>query len=237
MNSPLAKVLHPLAGRPLVHHVVASARRAGAGPIAIVVGHQAEAVRASFGGDEADLVFVHQAERLGTGHATSVGLSALENQSGDVLVLCGDVPLLRPETLGELIRRHRSEAAAVTVLTAIMGDPSGYGRVLRERGARGRVAAIVEDADATETERAIPEINSGTYIFALDFLARAILRLQAENRQGEYYLTDVVAMAAAENRPAEAFPAPIPEEVSGINNPADLSRAEAYFAAREMEGP
>jgi bifunctional UDP-N-acetylglucosamine pyrophosphorylase/glucosamine-1-phosphate N-acetyltransferase len=237
MNSPLAKVLHPLAGRPLVHHVVASARRAGAGPIAIVVGHQAQTVRESFCGDEVDLVFVHQAKRLGTGHAASIGLSALGNQSGDVLLLCGDVPLLRPETIGKLIQQHRSAAAAVTVLTAILKEPSGYGRVLRETGPGGRVVAIVEDADATETERAIPEINSGTYIFALDFLARAIPRLQAENRQGEYYLTDVVAMAAAENRPVEAFPAPIPEEVSGINNPADLARAEAFFAAREEKGP
>ncbi|HBK79324.1 MAG TPA: hypothetical protein DDZ83_06520 [Nitrospinae bacterium] len=233
MKSPLAKVLHTLAGRPLIHHAVEAARRAGAAPIAVVVGHQAGAVREAFAGDEADLSFPVQAEQLGTGHAASVGLGALEGLSGDVLVLCGDVPLLRDETLEALIRRHRESEAAVTVLTALVEAPSGYGRVLREGGPGGRVAAIVEETDATGAQRAVREINSGTYIFDLAFLAGALPRIRAENRQGEYYLPDAVSMAVAEKKGAEALPAGHPEEALGVNDPGDLARAEAILAARD----
>ena len=145
MGSSLAKVLHPLGGKPLIQHVVTSARKISVNPIVLVVGHQAEAVQAEFGKDEKDIFFALQAEQLGTGHATSIGVSAIPQTSGDVLVLCGDVPLLRPETLHELVDLHRKEGAVVTVLTAIMEDPSGYGRMLREGGPNGRVVGIKED--------------------------------------------------------------------------------------------
>jgi bifunctional UDP-N-acetylglucosamine pyrophosphorylase/glucosamine-1-phosphate N-acetyltransferase len=237
MKSPIAKVLHRLADEPLIKHVVTLARGAGARPISLVVGHQADAVREVFLGDESDLLFAHQAEQLGTGHAASIGLSTLEDRSGDVLLLCGDVPLLRPETLDDLILRHRQAGAAVTILSAVLDDPSGYGRIVRQgREGEGRVLGIVEDADATQEQRAIRELNSGTYIFDLEFLSLAILRIQAENNQGEYYLTDVAAMAESEGRQVAAFPAPEPEEASGVNDTADLARAEAYFAARRHKG-
>lgn len=240
MKSPIAKVLHLLAGEPLIKHVVTLARSAGARPISLVVGHQAGAVREVFTGDDSDLLFAHQIEQLGTGHAASIGLSALQDRSGDVLLLCGDVPLLRPETLGDLIRRHRETDAAVTILSAVLDDPSGYGRIVRQGSDGdddgGRVLGIVEDADATEEQRAIREINSGTYIFDLEFLSLAIPRIQAENNQGEYYLTDVAAMAEGEGRQVEAFPAPESKEASGVNDIADLARAEAYFAARRQRG-
>lgn len=230
MQSPLAKVLHILGGRPLIHHVVEAARRAHAAPIAVVVGHQADAVREAFAGDDADLSFPVQTEQLGTGHAASVGLGVLEGLSGDVLILCGDVPLLRDETLEALIRRHREGGTTVTVLTALMEDPSGYGRVLREGG--GEVAAIVEEADATRAERAVCEINSGTYVFNLAFLAGALLRIRAKNLQGEYYLPDVVALAVISKKGVAALSSDYPEEVLGVNSSSDLARAEAIFAAR-----
>jgi bifunctional UDP-N-acetylglucosamine pyrophosphorylase/glucosamine-1-phosphate N-acetyltransferase len=240
MKSPIAKVLHLLAGDPLIKHVVTLARSAGARPISLVVGHQADAVREMFAGDDSDLLFAHQAEQLGTGHAASIGLSALESRSGDVLLLCGDVPLLRPETLGDLICRHREAGATVTILSALLDDPSGYGRIVRQGSGGsdggGRVLEIVEDADAAEGQRAIREINSGTYIFDLEFLSLAIPRIQAKNNQGEYYLTDVTAMAVGEGRLVEAFPAPEPEEASGVNDTADLARAKAYFTARRDKG-
>lgn len=232
MGSQLAKVLHPLGGRPLIRHVVDSARRVGARPIAVVVGHQAEAVREVFSADEGDLIFPLQAEQLGTGHAASVGVSALAEKSGDVMVLCGDVPLLRSETLADLVSLHRAKEAAVTILTAIMNDPAGYGRVLRQGGLGGRVVGIREDADATSEERAIREINTGTYVFDLDFLSRALPRIRAENEQNEYYLPDVVPLALEEGLPVAAQVTPESQEAMGVNHPDDLARAEALWAAR-----
>ena len=232
MGSPLAKVLHLLGGRPLIQHVIDSARHAGARTIAVIVGHQADAVREAFAGDDGDLLFALQAEPLGTGHAASVGVFALQEESGDVMVLCGDVPLLRPETLLELLRLHRGEGAAVTVLTAIMEDPAGYGRVLRQGGPDGRVTGIREDADATSEERAIREINTGTYVFDLEFLSRALPHIRPENEQKEYYLTDAVLLAVEEGLPVAAMPTPHPEEAMGVNQPDDLARAEALWAAR-----
>lgn len=233
MDSPLAKVLHPLGGRPLIHHVIASARKAGARPIALVVGHQADAVREAFAGDDGDLLFALQAEQLGTGHAASAGVSALEENAGDVLVLCGDVPLLRSETLLELVHLHRSERAALTVLTAIMDNPTGYGRILREGEPDGRVSGIREEADATSEERAIREINTGTYVFDLGFLSRALPLIRTENEQSEFYLTDAVPLARGEGLPAVAMITPYPEEAMGVNHPDDLARAEALWAARQ----
>lgn len=232
MGSPLAKVLHLLGGRPLIHHVVDSARRSGASSIAVVVGHQAGVVREAFSADDGDLLFPLQAEQLGTGHAASVGVSALTEISGDVMVLCGDVPLLRPETLEELVSLHRAEGAAVTVLTAIMEDPAGYGRVLRRGGSGGRVVGIREDADASSDERAICEINTGTYVFDLVFLSRALPRIRAENEQNEYYLPDVVPLALEEGLPVVALVAHEPQEAMGVNHPDDLARAEALWAGR-----
>jgi bifunctional UDP-N-acetylglucosamine pyrophosphorylase/glucosamine-1-phosphate N-acetyltransferase len=231
-GSSLAKVLHPLGGQPLIQHVVTSARKIGVNPIVLVVGHQADAVQEVFGKDEKDLFFAVQAEQLGTGHATSVGASAMPETSGDVLVLCGDVPLLRPETLRDLVDLHRQEGAAVTILTAIMEDASGYGRMLRAEGPKGRVVGIKEDADATPEERRIREINTGTYVFDLEFLFRALPQIRSENEQKEFYLTDVVSLAVAEGLVVAAMPASVPEEAMGVNNPEDLARAEALWADR-----
>ncbi|MEE9275064.1 MAG: NTP transferase domain-containing protein [bacterium] len=235
MASPLAKVLHRVGGRPLIRHVVDAARAAGASPLSIVVGHQAGAVRAVFAGDAEDLRFPLQAEQLGTGHATSAALSALEETEGDLLLLCGDVPLLRAETLRDLVRRHRAAGAAATLLSMVLEDPSGYGRVVREGGEGkegGPMSGVVEDKDASPAQRAIREVNSGAYVFDLAFLARVLPRLEAENVQGEYHLTDVISMAFEEGRRALALPVPDPEEVMGVNTPEDLALAEAVWARR-----
>ncbi|MDA1000823.1 MAG: NTP transferase domain-containing protein [bacterium] len=233
MGSPLAKVLHPLGGVPLVRHVVDLARQAGASPIVLVVGHQAEAVRAVFSSDETDLRFALQADQLGTGHAAGIGIGALDpGQGGDLILLCGDAPLIRPGTLDDLIRRHRSEKVAVTLLSAVLENPAGYGRILRDRGGDGGMVAVVEEKDASASEREIREINSGTYVFDLGFLRSAIPRLGRQNRQGEFYLTAAVAIAAGEGRRLLAVPAPVPEEALGVNTPGDLARAEAIWSAR-----
>lgn len=232
MASPLAKVLHPLGGRPLIRHVVESARRLGARPIAVVLGHQADSVRAVFAGDDEDLKFPLQAEQLGTGHATAIGISAIGDRRGDVLVLCGDVPLLRAETLADLLAFHRSADAAATVLTAVMDDPAGYGRIVRREGPEGKIVAVREDADATGEERAIREVNTGTYVFDLDFLSRTLPRIRAENEQNEYYLPDVLPLALEEGLPVTAMVAPNSQEAMGVNRPDDLALAESLWSAR-----
>lgn len=233
MGASLAKVLHPLGGAPMVRHVADLARQAGASPIVLVVGHQAEAVRAVFSPEETDLRFARQGEQLGTGHAAGIGIDALDpGQGGDLILLCGDAPLIRPGTLKALIERHRSEKAAVTLLSAVVTDPSGYGRIVRERGGSEDMVAIVEEKDASAAEREICEINSGTYVFDLDYLRAAIPRLGRENRQGELYLTEVVAIAAEEKKRLLAVPAPVAEEALGVNTPEDLARAEVIWAQR-----
>jgi bifunctional UDP-N-acetylglucosamine pyrophosphorylase/glucosamine-1-phosphate N-acetyltransferase len=234
MGSPLAKVLHPVGGKPMVRHVVDAARAAGASCIAVVVGHQAEAVRTVFSPDEKDVRFALQAEQLGTGHAAAVGLAALDEKQGEVLLLCGDVPLLRAETLRDLLERRRKSNAAAAVLTAVVENPAGYGRVLRAEGPKGDFLRVVEDADATEEERRSREINTGTYAFDLRFLASALPRLRSENRQGEYYLPDVLSLALADGLPVVVHTARDAEEVLGVNNPDELTRANTLWADRKI---
>lgn len=232
MGSSLAKVLHRVGGNPLVRHVVEVARTVRAEPLVLVVGHQADAVREVFGPEEEDLRFAFQANQLGTGHAAAVGISLLEKKEGDVLILCGDVPLLRAETLGDLVEQHRAEGATATLLSAVLEDPGEYGRVLRSGGADGSLAGVVEEKDATPEQRAIREINSGTYVFDLEFLGFALPRLEAENAQKEFYLPDVIGLAVAEGRRALAVPAREPEEALGVNTRTELEGAERIWAAR-----
>ena len=160
MKSALPKVLHPVAGVPMLMHVVEMAKTLEASPIVPVVGHGAELVRSSL--EKESLVFALQAEQLGTGHALQCAEEALADFSGDLLLLCGDVPLLRDETLMALVAHHRGKQASVTILTALMENPTGYGRIIR--GANG-VERIVEEKDASDTERQVKEINTGIYLF------------------------------------------------------------------------
>ena len=226
MKSQLPKVLHTVAGEPMLAHVITAAAALGAEPIVVVVGHGADRVRVACAAP--GVSFALQAEQLGTGHALQCAAPALAGFAGDLLLLCGDVPLLRAETLQELLDHHRAEQATVTVLTAIVDNPRGYGRIIR--GAGG-VEKIVEEKDATPAERAVGEINTGIYLFAAPRVFTLLAGLTTDNAQGEYYLTDVVAAARAAGERVAALAAAEAEECMGINDRVQLAEAGAALRA------
>ena len=227
MKSDRAKVLHPLLGRPLLSYPLDACRAAGVRNIVAVVGHQADDVARAFSAP--DLVFALQEEQLGTGHAALCGREALGPCTGTALILCGDVPLIRADTLTALTEEHRRSGALVTVLTMEPSDPAGYGRLVRD--AVGRVRKIVEEKDATEAERAVREVNTGTYAAELPWLWTVLEGLGAANSQGEYYLTDIVEAAAREKRAASLLLAD-PEEVMGVNSRVHLAEAATALRRR-----
>lgn len=233
MKSGLIKVLHPAAGLPMISWPVAAAREAGADPIVLVIGHQANAVQGVFRG-AADIRCAMQEEQLGTGHAVACALDALSGFRGTLLILCGDTPLLRPETLADLLKYHRDQAAVVTVLTALMDDPYGYGRVVRD-GA-GRVLRIVEQKDADPEEQEIREINSGIYCMESDFLFDNIRSVSNDNAQGEYYLTDLVAIAVRKGLACLARPTGDADEIMGVNDRTQLAEASRILRRRINRG-
>lgn len=233
MGTALAKVLHPVGGEPMIRHVVTTARESGARPIVIVVGHRARDVQRAFSGDDGDIVFAVQEEQLGTGHAAEVGLSALSPGAKHLYLLCGDAPLIRTVTLRQLARLHGEAHAAATMLTAFAGKPHGYGRVVRE-GAE--LIGVVEEADATDAQKTITEINTGAYAFEAAFLRAALPRIRAGNNQGEFYLPDVFPIARAEGRVILGLDLVTPEEGLGVNTQADLRRAQEIHEERKSGG-
>ena len=226
MGSDLAKVLHPMAGQPLLAHVLAALDALGVGRTLVVIGHQADRVRAAFA--EANVEWVLQAEQRGTGHAVLMAGPALEEFERTLLVVCGDTPLMRASTLDALLKAHRESGASVTVLSARVPDPKGYGRIVRD-GA-GDVTGIVEERDATAEQRAIDEINSGAYAFEYPDLVSVLGRLTARNSQGEYYLTDTVRLLLEEGRKSAAWCGPDDRELLGINTLEQLQEAERIHA-------
>ena len=232
MKSELVKVMHPLAERPMISWPVATARGAGAEQLVLVVGHQAEKVRDLFRDDTA-VAFALQSEQLGTGHAVACARDALAGFSGTVLILCGDVPLIRAETLTAMLAAHREHEATVTVLTTRLANPFGYGRVVTREG--GRISRIVEEKDASAVEKEITEINSGIYCVEAAFLFDAVARLDNKNAQGEYYLTDIIGMAEAGSLLCYAFLAADADEVMGVNDRVQLARAAAVIRQRTNE--
>jgi UDP-N-acetylglucosamine diphosphorylase/glucosamine-1-phosphate N-acetyltransferase len=230
MKSDLAKVLHPLCGLPMLTYPIATARAADAEKIVVVIGHQAGLIRERFG--DQGLIFVEQKEQLGTGHAVLQSAEAFRDYNGTIVILCGDVPLIRPETVRSLYDRHRMEGATVTVLTTIPDDPAGYGRVVKVNG--GRVVKIVEEKDAAPEEKKIREINTGIYCVASRFLFSAVAGLGNRNAQGEYYLTDIIEIACNKGLRASSSTAPDPVEVMGINTPEDLERAGRRMEVRNL---
>jgi len=227
MRSETPKVLHPLAGRPLLAHVLDRARELEAAAIYVVHGHGTDRVRAAF--PARDLTWCLQAEQLGTGHAVAQALPGIPDDH-DVLVLYGDVPLVRGATLRELLGAGRRCA----VLTAVVPDPAGYGRVVRRSG---RIVKIVEQKDATPEEAGIAEINTGIMSVPAKDLRRWLARVRNDNTQGEYYLTDVISTAFAEGVEVLGVQIDDPEEVAGINDKVQLAHAERAFqrtAAREL---
>ncbi|MHB8121583.1 MAG: bifunctional UDP-N-acetylglucosamine diphosphorylase/glucosamine-1-phosphate N-acetyltransferase GlmU [Desulfuromonadaceae bacterium] len=229
MKSGLIKVLHPVAGLPMITWPVTAAREAGADPIVLVIGHQASAVQGVFRG-AADIRCAMQEEQLGTGHAVACALDSLAGFRGTVLILCGDTPLLRTETLQKLLACHRDNGAAVTVLTALLDDPYGYGRVVRDPS--GRVTRIVEQKDADPEEQEIREINSGIYCMDSDFLFNNIKGLGNNNAQQEYYLTDLLAIAVRKELTCLAVQATDADEIMGVNDRIQLARADRILRSR-----
>ncbi len=230
MKSDLAKVLHPLCGLPMLTYPVAAARAAGAKKIVVVIGHQAEQIREQF--REQGLIFTEQREQLGTGHAVLQAAEAFRDHDGTIVILCGDVPLIRPETVMSLCDQHRMEGATITVLTTIPENPTGYGRVVKASG--GRVVKIVEERDALPEEKKIREINTGIYCVESRFLFGAVASLGNRNAQGEYYLTDIVDIACKNGLVAISCVAHDPLEVMGINTPEDLERAGRSMMAQNQ---
>jgi len=227
MKSDLAKVLHPMAGQPLLAHVVETLDALEVGRVLVVIGHQRDRVRARFSG--AELEWVEQVEQRGTGHAVMMAGPQLEGFEGTLLVVCGDTPLLRATTLDALLATHHRSAAAVTVLSMRLPDPSGYGRILRGHGAD--LLGIVEHCDATPEQLAIDEVNSGIYAFHYPDLDDVLAGLTAHNAQGEYYLTDTVTLLLRAGRKARVECAPDHRELLGINTLEQLSEAERVFQA------
>lgn len=228
MKSDLPKVLQPLAGSTLVQRVLASCQGLAPQRRLLIVGHQADRVQATLAAD-AGLEFVLQQPQLGTGHAVQQLLDPLAGFEGDLLVLNGDVPLLRPETLELLLSRHRSSGAAVTLLTARLADPTGYGRVVAN--AAGEVSAIVEHRDCNDEQRRIDLINAGIYCFNWGKLAAVLPDLTTDNDQGELYLTDTVALLS----PAMHVEVADADELNGINDRIQLAQCETVLQQRLRE--
>ena len=228
MKSARPKVIHELAGKPLLQHVVDSCRALEPEQIIVVTGHAAEQVHAVMQGQ--DLSFVEQAEQLGTGHALAQCLDAI-TPGNDVLVLFGDVPLVRAETMARII--EAADDAAVRILSFIPESPFGYGRILRQQD--DSVRAIVEHKDASQEQLGIGECFSGIMSISGDSLHQLVTSLDNKNAQGEYYLTDVVDIAVANGNKVSAILCVDPGEVSGINNQQQLAAVEALYRARQVD--
>jgi bifunctional UDP-N-acetylglucosamine pyrophosphorylase/glucosamine-1-phosphate N-acetyltransferase len=225
MKSKRAKVLHELGGRPLIAHVVRTARALEPKTILVVVGHQAEEVEQAALTEVGELAsFAIQARQRGTGDAVESARTAFAESNSLVLVLSGDVPLIRAETLRKLIEHHRTTAAACTILAVRLENPTGYGRIIRDE--QGQFQRIVEQKDATEEERKVREINSGIYCFESSDLFAALGRVEPKNQQGEYYLTDVAEIILSSGEKVEVFAHNDAREVSGINTRAELAEFE-----------
>jgi bifunctional UDP-N-acetylglucosamine pyrophosphorylase/glucosamine-1-phosphate N-acetyltransferase len=229
MRSNLAKVLHRLDGRPLINHVCRTATALAPQKIYVVIGHQGEDVKTAVLSelDEDQAVFVWQKEQLGTGDAVNAAREFLSESDSTTVILSGDVPMIRAETLAALVQQHRNHlgrGAAGTILTVKLKDPTGYGRIVRDK--EGLFQKIVEQKDATEDEKEIREINSGIYCFNTCLLFSALSRVQNHNAQGEYYLTDVPALLCDAGEDIAIYQHSEPREIEGINDRAQLADLE-----------
>lgn len=232
MKSEKAKVLHEIAGVPMLSYVLDAAKETGADKTVVVVGHQADKVMERFDGK--DLIFAEQKEQLGTGHAVMQAEKALKGFKGDVLILSGDVPLITSETIKGLMKVHRDEKATLTILTAEPETPHGYGRIIKD--SRGNVKKIVEQKDATEKEKEVREINTGIYCVDSPFLFKALKGIKPQNVQKEFYLTDIVAIAVKGKEAVSTSKVREFEEVMGINSRIELAEAECAIRIRTVQG-
>lgn len=219
MKSSLCKVLHPVAGLPMLSYVLEAARAAAVRTTVVVVGHQAEQVKKAF--PDPEIEFVIQEPQLGTGHAVMSAASALEGFDGDALILCGDTPLIRAQTLKDFMDFHQARSGRLTVASTFPDNPFGYGRIIRDSD--GRVERIVEQRDATPGELAVGEVNTGIYAVDRELLFSLLAKIGSANAQNEYYLTDIVTEANRDNIPVEGWVIEDAREVIGVNDRVQLA--------------
>ncbi len=228
MKSTRAKVLHEVFFAPMLHHVLDSVASLKPAQTLVVVGHQWEAVAASLGGFNAQTVL--QEEQLGTGHAVLCCRTSLIDPDATILILCGDTPLLRSQTLADMLSRHQASGAQLTLMTTLLQDPSNYGRILSD--ATGKVQAIVEEKDADPEQKKIREINAGIYCAQGTFLLKALAQVGTDNAQGEVYLTDIVSIATRDKLPVERYLNPEATDVLGVNSRVELAQAHRELQRR-----
>jgi bifunctional UDP-N-acetylglucosamine pyrophosphorylase/glucosamine-1-phosphate N-acetyltransferase len=227
MKSMVAKVAHKICGQPILSYVIDAAAQTGSNTLVLVLGHQADEVRNLA---PSDAICVIQEQQLGTGHAVMQARSILSQKSGTALILCGDTPLITGDTLKAAYEYHQKQNNQVTILTAAVDNPHGYGRIIRN--ANGQVEAIVEHKDADENQRAIKEINSGMYFFNIESLLWALSQLDNSNNQGEYYLTDTIEKIISRGEKAGAFIVEDSTEIMGVNDRSQLNDAEQVILKR-----
>jgi bifunctional UDP-N-acetylglucosamine pyrophosphorylase/glucosamine-1-phosphate N-acetyltransferase len=222
MRSSLPKVLHPVCGKPLFLHALATARQLCPIRIALVIGHGGERVRQAYRAN--DVSWVVQQQQLGTGHAVLCAENAFDDFTGNIIILSGDVPLIRESTLRVMVEHHRRQNAALTLLTAFVDQPKGYGRIVRDD--RGRLIGIVEEKDASDEQRKIQEVNAGVYVASARFVFAALSRVKNHNQQGEYYLPDIVAVGLGQGKIVETMRVDDAREMMGVNTREELAFME-----------
>lgn len=228
MKSKKSKVLHKLCGKPIISYPIKACKSLIPDELYIVIGQNSEDIKNVI--NDNDVVFVYQSEPLGTGHAVMQVIPYLKNKDMDVLIMPADAPLIRIETIRELYNFHKENDALVSILTTEMPDPTGYGRIIRSSG--NRVLMIVEEADAFPEEKQIKEINSGIYIFESNILIEALNEIKPDNKQGEYYLTDVIAIIQRKYGGVYAYKINDWKEIIGINTREQLAQAHSILQER-----
>jgi len=230
MKSDLPKVLHKICGRPMIHYILEGVKGAGIGRIIVIVGHQGELVAQYL---PAEIKSVRQEPQLGTAHALLQAKEELSGFRGDILVMSADTPLIDKNLLSDFLDAHRRSGAMITVLTAVMENPAGYGRVVRDNS--GRVLKIVEQKDATAGEQDIKEINGGIYCFSSAGLFESLEAVRTDNVQKEYYLPDLIELYGKNKKPVAAYQVPRPGDIQGINDRRQLAEVESLIRGRKTE--
>ncbi len=228
MKSQKAKVLHTVFFSPMIEHVINAVSPLHPEKIIVVVGHQQENVKNAL--KRFSLHFAEQTEQLGTGHAVLATLPLLDGVGGNVMILCGDTPLVENETLAKMHEKHLTSQAEITLMTTMLDNPTHYGRILSDEN--NRITRIVEEKDASAAERKIKEINAGIYCVKTDFLFHALERVGRDNSQGEMYLTDIISIAVSNNRKVERFLTPNVSEILGVNSRVELAQAHKILQQR-----
>lgn len=231
MKSDKAKVLHEVFFVPMVHHVIRAVSPLIPQKTVVVVGHQQEAVKSAL--KDFKITYAVQKEQLGTGHAVLITEDAIPEEDTTILILCGDTPLIKSDTLVDMCNKHIESGAGLTLMTTLLEDPSNYGRILSNDS--GKVTGIVEQKDANIEQLQIQEINAGIYCASREFLFRALKKVGTENSQGEVYLTDIVALAVADGLKVEKYTTPYPLDVLGVNSRVELAQAQQELQKRKNQ--